>query len=926
MNRIWCAALCSWIWIGVSAVTHAQSLSTELLAEGTAALAKAAREHGDSVRGAILYPQKELRCTVCHGPGAADLLGPDLTQTPKDVLDEHFVESILQPSKVIKKGFESVKVLTVDGRVIVGRIVANNDHDFVIRDTSETSRLIHLPKAGVDQILANEKSAMPDDLANLLTDRQQFLDLVKYVMDIAGTGEATDGLPVPNTTDDRIVDDRIQGLVLLDRFHCASCHRADQGDPISGKQAPELTTSTARIDPRFIQDFIANPPLVKPGTNMPDVMGHLAENEKRDAAEAITHYLISLTSQSFRRQAIDQLSAGRGNELFHTVGCVACHAPRGDDAQERTTNDSVPLGRIDSKYSVDSLVAFLENPHLVRPAGRMPNMVLSHWEAVDIANYLLQHPVGVNDDRDRYERRPLERSLVATGKRHFAELGCIHCHQKDSAPPPFPSMESLRPERGCLSSQSGAWPRYELDESQIESIRTSLRQRADRFTDRQQIALTMAMFRCFACHQRDHWGGVADDRDEYFQTTNENLGPQGRIPPALTLVGAKLKPKWMREVLVSGRSIRPYMKTRMPQFGTNNVVPLVDLFQRVDELPEVEFGRRADPEEVRKVGTELVGSGGLNCIACHTFQQKLSQTMPAVDLTEMAERLHKQWFYQYMRSPQSLSPGTVMPSFWPGGQAIRKDILDGNTNQQIEAVWEYLLDGRQARVPRGLHREAIELLATDGQAVMLRRSYQGIGKRGIGVGYPGGVNLAFDAEQMRIAMIWKGKFADPGAVWGGQGSGNVRPLGSDLVRFGAGPELDDAQSPWVVDQGRPPKHQFTGYFLDQIGRPTFTYRFDGVEVEDQVLDVKDERSGDTGFQRTLTFNCQQPVGSLAFRVATSDRISRENDHTYRIGRSLRIRVGDDRQASIVDTGAEKHLVIPLQLPGGTSKLVLDYAW
>ena len=60
---------------------------------------------------------------------------------------------------------------------------------------------------------------------------------------------------------------------------------------------------------------------------------------------------------------------------------------------------------------------------------------------------------------------------------------------------------------------------------------------------------------------------------------------------------------------------------------------------------------------------------------------------------------------------------------------------------------------------------------------MLRRSYQGIGKRGIGVGYPGGVNLAFDAEQMRLAMIWKGKFADPSGVWRGQGSGNVRPLG-----------------------------------------------------------------------------------------------------------------------------------------------------
>ena len=46
--------------------------------------------------------------------------------------------------------------------------------------------------------------------------------------------------------------------------------------------------------------------------------------------------------------------------------------------------------------------------------------------------------------------------------------------------------------------------------------------------------------------------------------------------------------------------------------------------------------------------------------------------------------------------------------------------------------------------------EPIELLATD-EAVMLRRSYPGIGKRGIGVGYPNQVNLAFDAEQMRLA-------------------------------------------------------------------------------------------------------------------------------------------------------------------------------
>ena len=63
---------------------------------------------------------------------------------------------------------------------------------------------------------------------------------------------------------------------------------------------------------------------------------------------------------------------------------------------------------------------------------------------------------------------------------------------------------------------------------------------------------------------------------------------------------------------------------------------------------------------------------------------------------------------------------------------------------------------------------------------MLRRSYEGIGKRGIGVGYPGGVNLAFDAEQMRLAMIWKGKFVDPSGAWYGQGNGNVRAMGQTL--------------------------------------------------------------------------------------------------------------------------------------------------
>jgi hypothetical protein len=321
----------------------------------------------------------------------------------------------------------------------------------------------------------------------------------------------------------------------------------------------------------------------------------------------------------------------------------------------------------------------------------------------------------------------------------------------------------------------------------------------------------------------------------------------------------------------------------------------------------------------------LAGNGGLNCIACHTFQQKPAQTMPAVDLTVMADRLHKNWFYHYMHNPQQFNPGTVMPSFWPGGQAMRTDVLSGDADLQVEALWQYLLDGRQARTPRGLVVEPIELVATN-EAVMLRRSYPGIGKRGIGVGYPSQVNLAFDAEQMRLAMIWKGKFADPGGVWRSQGHGSVRPLGTDLIRFGPGPELDDAKNPWKVDEGRPPRHRFRGYYLDDKQRPTFMYRFDNIDVEDYPVDVSDKASDAARIRRTLTFTSETARGNVLFRAASGQAITTDGDNTFLIDQKLRVRIDKKHKANIVDAGAGKQLQIPLEIIDGKLQLVLEYEW
>lgn len=723
----------------------------------------------------------------------------------------------------------------------------------------------------------------------------------------------------------KMLREDLRGLSLLDTFTCGACHGSVAAAlAFPAKEAPNLAWAAGRIDPRYIEEFIADPLKVKPGTTMPSVMGELRSKKRSKAAKAITHYLMSLGATTFERQPIDAAAGVRGRELFHSVGCVACHSPRDEDGRELLATSSEPLPNLAFKYNLEGLTALLEDPHAVRPSERMPNLQLTHWEALDIAHYLLEDAESAADSSQPFRIDP---KLVKLGRKRFKQLNCVQCHAIEGMKgrQGFPSLAETDTEHGCLSGNAGAWPNFDLDDSERSAMRAAINRGPQELTGAQQIDLTLTAFNCVACHERAGLGDIEVARDDYFQTADVNLGPRGRIPPPLTGVGAKLNPEWMRRVLVSGHMTRPYMKTRMPRFGAENVAHLIDLFQRVDQVEDVAFAHFEDENVIRKAAVEMVGIRGLSCISCHTFQQKPAQTMQGLDLTEMAERLQQGWFYRYMKDPQQFSPGAVMPTFFQTGQAP-EPLIDLDTNdQQIEALWQYLLDGRQARTPRGLVAEPMELIVGD-EAVMLRRQYAGIGKRGIGVGYPGHVSLAFDAEQMRFDMIWKGKFADPAPVWRGQGSGRVRVLGTDRFGFAPGPELDDTENPWVVDEGRPPNHQFQGYYLDTKRRPTFMYRFGEIAVEDYPVDVVDAATGVTRLRRTLTFTSEQAQRNIAFRAATGETITHDGDNIYLIDGTLRIHVDSDIKAEIIAVAAGKQLRIPLDIGAGTSTLVLEYDW
>ena len=651
---------------------------------------------------------------------------------------------------------------------------------------------------------------------------------------------------------------------------------------------------------------------------MPHVLAGEPADTRAQTALELTHYLLSRGEDAYVDDAPDAGRASHGVELYHSVGCVACHAPRDADGGELLRESSVSLERVADRWSLPTLAAFLEDPTSIRPGGRMPSMHLTHDEAVDLAEMLLARPAGAVAADEPWS---VEMTLAQAGEAHYQRLRCGVCHEPEKTPAAA-EVSIDEGHRGCLSGGRGAWPLYTLTAEQRRLLVAFCSSETP--SEPHTTVSAMATLRCYACHQRDGIGGVAADRDAYFTTSDFNLGQQGRLPPHLDDVGAKLRPQWLRQVLVSGRSVRPYMHTRMPKFGLPQVEPLVGLLTEADDQPDTVVASPGDLKPLREAGHELAGVKGLNCIACHTFQRKPAATMSALDLTEMAERLQRDWFVDYLLNPQAKSPGTVMPSFWPGGRAVREQILDGNTAQQLEALWIYLEDGRQARPPQGLVVEPLRLVA-ENEAVMLRRSWPGVGKRGIGVGYPEQVNLVFDAEQMRLAMLWKGGFADPGGVWRSQGHGTVRPLGGPVIRLGEGPDLTNPANPWTATDAerRPPGFRFLGYELDAARRPTLRYQGGGLTVEEFSRGTTQE-----SLLRTVRLRGDDVAGAHVFRLLAGTTVDQTAERVWQTDTGLRLTLTSPDKIPVEIAATAEGQQLQVVLPAGRISVTLEmeYAW
>jgi putative membrane-bound dehydrogenase-like protein len=144
------------------------------IAELKATLAGPAGSGGDLAAGRLVYRQACGGCHRLYGEGGQ--IGPDLTGSGRHDLG-YLLDNIVDPSAVVNRDWRLSTVMLADGRVLSGVVVERNDRVLTLQGVPER---VTIPADEIDEIIATDRSPMPDGLLDQLSEAQ-VRDLVAYL-------------------------------------------------------------------------------------------------------------------------------------------------------------------------------------------------------------------------------------------------------------------------------------------------------------------------------------------------------------------------------------------------------------------------------------------------------------------------------------------------------------------------------------------------------------------------------------------------------------------------------------------------------------------------------------------------------------------------------------------------------------------------
>lgn len=143
------------------------------------ALADLARLKGDAANGKKVFFGAAAACSKCHlFEGEGGDVGPNLTEIRGKYDRAKLLDSILNPSAEIAFGFEGVLLLSRDGEVYSGIVLADGD-EVVLKESTGAQRPV--PAAKIRARKKLETSLMPDNAAVGLSP-QDLADVATFLL------------------------------------------------------------------------------------------------------------------------------------------------------------------------------------------------------------------------------------------------------------------------------------------------------------------------------------------------------------------------------------------------------------------------------------------------------------------------------------------------------------------------------------------------------------------------------------------------------------------------------------------------------------------------------------------------------------------------------------------------------------------------
>jgi putative membrane-bound dehydrogenase-like protein len=132
-------------------------------------------DKGNAARGKPIFKE---HCAVCHKLfDEGETIGPDLTGAERGNLD-FLLTSLVDPSALVRKEYQSQTLALHDGRVLTGLIVDENDRQITLMDSSRQKTVI--ARDSVEAVKPSDVSLMPEGQLDTLTE-PQIRDLFRYL-------------------------------------------------------------------------------------------------------------------------------------------------------------------------------------------------------------------------------------------------------------------------------------------------------------------------------------------------------------------------------------------------------------------------------------------------------------------------------------------------------------------------------------------------------------------------------------------------------------------------------------------------------------------------------------------------------------------------------------------------------------------------